>query len=146
MLDYGTLLIEETEGSEHVKRIILFDGECNFCDKSVQFIIKRDPEVIFSFTSQQGEAGQQMIKKHHAPSSIESIILIENDTYYLKSSAALRICRHLQGAWKLLFIFILVPYPIRDFFYNILAKNRYKWFGKKDRCTLPTPEVRKRFL
>lgn len=145
-MDYGTLLIEETEGSEHVKRIILFDGECNFCDKSVQFIIKRDPEAIFSFTSQQGEAGQQMIKKHHAPSSIDSIILIENDTYYLKSSAALRICRHLQGAWKLLFIFILVPYPIRDFFYNILAKNRYKWFGKKDQCTLPTPEVRKRFL
>lgn len=145
-LDYGTLLIEETEGSEHVKRIILFDGECNFCDKSVQFIIKRDPEAIFSFTSQQGEAGQQMIKKHHAPSSVDSIILIENDTYYLKSSAALRICRHLQGAWKLLFIFILVPYPIRDFFYNILAKNRYKWFGKKDQCTLPTPEVRKRFL
>lgn len=145
-MDYGTLLIEETEGSEHVKRIILFDGECNFCDKSVQFIIKRDPEAIFSFTSQQGEAGQQMIKKHHAPSSVDSIILIENDTYYLKSSAALRICRHLQGAWKLLFIFILVPYPIRDFFYNILAKNRYKWFGKKDQCTLPTPEVRKRFL
>lgn len=129
-----------------MKRIILFDGECNFCDKSVQFIIKRDPEAIFSFTSQQGEAGQQMIKKYHAPSSIDSIILIENDTYYLKSSAALRICRHLQGAWKLLFIFILVPYPIRDFFYNILAKNRYKWFGKKDQCTLPTPEVRKRFL
>lgn len=129
-----------------MKRIILFDGECNFCDKSVQFIIKRDPEAIFSFTSQQGEAGQQMIKKHHAPSSVDSIILIENDTYYLKSSAALRICRHLQGAWKLLFIFILVPYPIRDFFYNILAKNRYKWFGKKDQCTLPTPEVRKRFL
>jgi len=145
-LDYGTLLIEETEGCEHVKRIILFDGECNFCDKSVQFIIKRDPEAIFSFTSQQGEAGRKMIKKHHAPSSIDSIILIENDTYYLKSSAALRICRHLQGAWKLLFIFILVPYPIRDFFYNILAKNRYKWFGKKDQCTLPTPEVRKRFL
>lgn len=145
-MDYGTLLIEETEGSEHVKKIILFDGECNFCDKSVQFIIKRDPEAIFSFTSQQGEAGQQMIKKHHAPSSVDSIILIENDTYYLKSSAALRICRHLQGAWKLLFIFILVPYPIRDFFYNILAKNRYKWFGKKDQCTLPTPEVRKRFL
>ncbi|MEK3797268.1 thiol-disulfide oxidoreductase DCC family protein [Peribacillus sp. FSL H8-0477] len=129
-----------------MKKIILFDGECNFCDKSVQFIIKRDPEAIFSFTSQQGEAGQQMIKKHHAPSSVDSIILIENDTYYLKSSAALRICRHLQGAWKLLFIFILVPYPIRDFFYNILAKNRYKWFGKKDQCTLPTPEVRKRFL
>lgn len=129
-----------------MKRIILFDGECNFCDKSVQFIIKRDPEEIFSFTSQQGEAGQKMIEKYHAPASIDSIILIENDTYYLKSSAALRICRHLQGAWKLLFIFILVPYPIRDFFYNILAKNRYKWFGKKDQCTLPTPEMRKRFL
>lgn len=129
-----------------MKRIILFDGDCNFCDKSVQFIIKRDPEAIFTFTSQQGEVGQKMIKKHHAPASIDSIILIENDTYYLKSSAALRICRHLQGAWKLLFIFIIVPYPIRDFFYNILAKNRYKWFGKKDQCTLPTPEMRKRFL
>lgn len=146
LLDYDTLLIEETEGCEYVKRIILFDGECNFCDKSVQFIIKRDPEAFFSFTSQQGEAGQKMIEKYHAPASINSIILIENDTYYLKSSAALRICRHLQGAWKLLFIFILVPYPIRDFFYNILAKNRYKWFGKKDQCTLPTPEMRKRFL
>lgn len=134
-LDYGTLLIEETEGSEHVKKIILFDGECNFCDKSVQFIIKRDPEAIFSFTSQQGEAGQQMIKKHHAPSSVDSIILIENDTYYLKSSAALRICRHLQGAWKLLFIFILVPYPIRDFF--IIFWQRIATNGLEKRSMYP---------
>lgn len=126
--------------------IILFDGECNFCDKSVQFIIKRDPNGYFKFASLQSEIGEELLKKYQVPSSIDSIILIQNDQYYIKSSAALRICKYLKGPWKLFSTLIIVPRPIRNFFYGIIAKNRYKWFGKQESCMLPTPEQRKRFL
>jgi len=129
-----------------MQRIILFDGECNFCDQSVQFIIKRDPKGIFKFTSIQGEIGQELLIKYHIPSSINSFILIEDDQYFIKSTGALKVCKHLNGLWKLLYFFILVPRPIRDMVYAFIAKNRIKWFGKREQCLLPTPEVRKRFL
>ena len=130
-----------------MKRIVLFDGECNFCDSSGQFIIKRDPVAHFHFSSLQSEAGQELVKKYNVPSDVDSLVLIEMDKAYTKSSAALRIAKKLDGLWHLCFVFILVPRPIRDFFYDILARNRFKWFGKKeDACALPSPEVRKRFL
>ncbi|MBM7571484.1 thiol-disulfide oxidoreductase DCC family protein [Aquibacillus albus] len=127
-------------------RIILFDGECNFCDKSVQFIIKRDPEAYFKFASLQSDVGKKLMKQYNAPEDIDSFVLIENNKYYLKSSAALRVCKHLKGLWKFPYFFLAVPVPIRDFFYEIIAQNRYKWFGKKESCMLPSPEERKRFL
>ncbi|OKL37765.1 thiol-disulfide oxidoreductase DCC family protein [Domibacillus mangrovi] len=126
--------------------IILFDGECNFCDSSVQFIIKRDPKGLFHFASLQSEAGQKLLKKHNIPTDIDSMVLMEKEKTYYKSSAALMICRHLQGAWKLFYIFILIPSPIRHIVYDWIAKNRYKWFGKKESCMLPPPSSRKRFL
>ena len=126
--------------------IILFDGECNFCDQSVQFIIKRDKHALFKFASIQSDTGQEILKNHHVPAHIDSIILIEKEICYYSSSAALKICKHLKGAWKLFFILILVPKPIRNFMYKIIARNRYKWFGKKEACILPSPEIRKRFL
>ncbi|USK64015.1 thiol-disulfide oxidoreductase DCC family protein [Peribacillus frigoritolerans] len=127
--------------------VILFDGECNFCDSSVQFIIKRDPQGLFHYASLQSEAGQELLKKYDVPADIDSMVLIEKDKAYYKSSAALRICRRLQGAWKLLYGFIIVPSFIRNFVYDFIAKNRYKWFGKKEEsCMLPSPSVRKRFL
>ncbi|SET00118.1 Predicted thiol-disulfide oxidoreductase YuxK, DCC family [Oceanobacillus limi] len=126
--------------------IILFDGVCNFCDQSVQFILKRDEKHYFQFASLQSDAGKKLIKDFDVPTDIDSMILIENNKYYSKSSAALRICKNLKGLWRLLYGFLIVPKPIRDFAYGIIAKNRYKWFGKRDSCMLPPPEVRDRFL
>ncbi len=130
-----------------MKRIVLFDGDCNFCDASVQFIIQRDPSAYFHFTSLQSEKGLQLKKQHGISEDEDSVVLIEKNKIYTQSSAALHIAKKLDGLWHLLFLFILVPRPIRDYFYNYFAKNRYKWFGKReDSCTLPSPEVRKRFL
>lgn len=131
-----------------MKKIVLFDGECNFCDASVQFIIKRDPKGIFSFASLQSDVGQQLVKEYHVPEKIDSLVLIdaENHTFYIKSSAALHICKNLSGLWKTFYIFKGVPRLIRDQVYDFIARNRIKWFGKKDQCTLPSPEIRKRFL
>ena len=130
-----------------MKRIILFDGDCNFCDANVQFIIKRDPYAHFHFTSLQSDKGQELIKKHAIPADVDSLVLIENNKAYTRSTAALHIAKKLDGLWHLLFLFILIPSPIRDGVYNYIAKNRYSWFGKKESsCALPSPEMRKRFL
>ena len=130
-----------------MKRIILFDGVCNFCDSSVQFIIKRDPAAHFLFTSLQSEKGLELTKKYAIPEDVDSLVLIENGKAFTKSSAALRIAKKLDGLWHLFFLFILVPRKIRDGVYDYVAKNRYKWFGKKeDACMLPSPEQRKRFI
>jgi predicted DCC family thiol-disulfide oxidoreductase YuxK len=127
--------------------VILFDGECNFCDSSVQFIIKNDPKGLFHFASLQSEAGQELLKKYKVPEDVDSMILIEKDKAYYKSTAALRISRHLKGAWKLASGFTIIPSPIRNAAYDFIARNRYKWFGKKaESCMLPSPSVRKRFL
>lgn len=126
--------------------VILFDGVCNFCDASVQFILNRDPKGTFHFASLQSEAGQELVKKHNVPADVDSMILIEDGMVYYKSTAALRISRHLEGAWKWLYALIIVPSPIRNIVYDIIAKNRYKWFGQKDSCMLPPPNIRKRFL
>jgi predicted DCC family thiol-disulfide oxidoreductase YuxK len=126
--------------------VILFDGVCNFCDASVQFILKRDKKEAFYFASLQSEAGQGLLEKHSVPENVDSMILVEDDKVYYKSSAALRISRHLDGAWKLLYVFMIVPAPIRNVVYDLIAKNRYKWFGQKESCMLPPPAVRKRFL
>ncbi|GGD12895.1 thiol-disulfide oxidoreductase DCC family protein [Pontibacillus salipaludis] len=126
--------------------IVLFDGECNFCDQSVQFIIKRDPQGYFSFASLQSEVGQDLLKKYEIPADTDSFVLIEDGRAYTKSSAGLRVCKHLKGAWKALRLFAIVPKFVRDAAYEIFAKNRYKWFGKKDSCMLPSKDIRKRFL
>ena len=129
-----------------MNRIILFDGVCQFCDKSVQFILKRDPNGKFSFSSLQSDTGIQLRKDYHIPEELDSIILIEGEKYHSKSTAALKIVRELRGGWKWLYILIFVPQRIRDAVYDMVARNRLKWFGEKTACQLPPPEVRKRFL
>ena len=129
-----------------MNRIILFDGVCQFCDKSVQFILKRDPNGKFSFSSLQSDTGIQLRKDYHIPEELDSIILIEDEKYHSKSTAALKIARELRGGWKWLYILIFVPQPIRDAVYDMVARNRLKWFGEKTACELPPPEERKRFL
>ncbi|MEN2768839.1 thiol-disulfide oxidoreductase DCC family protein [Ornithinibacillus xuwenensis] len=127
-------------------RIILFDGECNFCNSSVQFIIKRDPKGIYKFTSLQSDIGQSLLKENGIPKELDSFVYIENNNVYVKSTAALKVCRNLKGLWKLSYLFIIVPRPIRNFVYEIIARNRYKWFGKRDSCMIPSPALRDRFL
>lgn len=126
--------------------IILFDGECNLCNQSVQFIIKRDPVGHFRFTSLQSSTAKKLLRQHNLQADLNSFVLLEGNKCYDRSSAALRVCKHIKGGWKLLYLLILIPKPLRDFVYKIIAKNRYKWFGKRDRCMLPTPEIKKRFI
>ena len=129
-----------------MNRIILFDGVCQFCDKSVQFILKRDPNGKFSFSSLQSDTGIELRRNHQIPEELDSIILIEGEKYHSKSTAALKIARELRGGWKWLYILIVIPRPIRDVVYDFVARNRLKWFGEKTACELPSPDVRKRFL
>ena len=127
--------------------IILFDGVCNLCNSSVQFVIKHDADKKFMFASLQSTAGQLLLKQFDLPlQDFNSFILIENEKIFLKSTAALMVAKQLKGAVKLLYGFIVVPPFIRNGAYNFIAKNRYKWFGKKDSCILPTPELKARFL
>ena len=126
--------------------IVLFDGVCNFCDASVQFIIKRDTKGYFHFAALQSGKGEELLEKYHIPNEMNSVLVIENEKVYDSSDAALVICKHLNGLWKLLFVFKIIPKPMRDYMYKYIARNRYKWFGQKDSCTLPSPEIRHRFL
>jgi predicted DCC family thiol-disulfide oxidoreductase YuxK len=129
-----------------MEKIILFDGICNLCQASVQFIIKRDPKAHFRFASLQSEAGQKLLTKYSISKDINSFVFIAGEKYYTKSSAALMVCKYLQGFWKLLYVFMFVPRPIRDRIYHFIAENRYKWFGKRESCLIPTSDLRKRFL
>ncbi|RDW17726.1 thiol-disulfide oxidoreductase DCC family protein [Oceanobacillus chungangensis] len=129
-----------------MSKIILFDGVCNFCSSSVKFIIKRDKLAKFKFGSLQSKIGQELKNNTNLPENTDSIILIEDGKSYDKSTAALRISKELDGLWKLFYMLIIIPKPLRDIAYNYLAKNRYKWFGKKNECMLPSPEIRSRFL
>ena len=126
--------------------IILFDGECNLCSKSVQFIIKRDKEAYFSFASLDSEIGKQLLKAYKVPTDVDSLILIENKRYYSQSSAVLQICKHLHGGWKIFTILLVLPRKVRDPLYKFIANNRYKWFKKRSSCLVPTPDIRKRFF
>ena len=127
--------------------IILFDGVCNLCNKSVQTVLRKDKAGIFKFASLQSDAGQKLLKQYNLPTeNFGSFVLIQNNEVYLKSTAALMVAKQLSGPIKLLYGFMIVPTFIRNFFYNIIAKNRYKWFGKMDECMIPTPEIKSRFL
>lgn len=118
--------------------VILFDGVCNLCNGSVQKIIAADPQQQFRFASLQGSFGQQILKQFHLPpSELSSFILLENNQIFTKSTGALKVARKLSGAWPLLYALILVPRFIRDGVYSIIARNRYKWFGKKESCMVP---------
>lgn len=129
-----------------MERIILFDGVCNLCNSSVQFILKRDPAGKFKFAPLQGETGQRLLKKHGISTDINSIVLIEHEKVFIKSNAAIRVGRQLTGAWKMASAFNIIPRFIRDFLYDIVANNRYKWFGKTESCILPSPKWKNRFL
>jgi len=128
-------------------KIILFDGLCNLCNRSVQFIIKHDKLEAFKFASLKSESGKVLLSKHDLLSNnIDSIVFIRDNRYYHKSTAVLYILKDLGGVWRLLFGFIIVPRVIRDLFYDLIAKSRYKLFGKKDSCMVPDERIKDRFL
>jgi predicted DCC family thiol-disulfide oxidoreductase YuxK len=130
------------------KKILLFDGVCNFCNSTVLKIIKYDSKDIFVFASLQSEIGKTITNRLNIDTTtIDSIILFETETnFYIKSDAALRVMQLLGGFWKLTIIFKVLPVSFRDSIYNYIAKNRYKWFGKKDNCMIPTTELKSKFL
>lgn len=129
------------------KGLILFDGVCNFCNSSVNFIIKNDKTDHFRFLPLQSERGKKIVAEYNLdPKNLQTVILLEQGRIYTRSTAALRIARKLSGGWKLMYGFVIVPSVVRDFFYNIISRNRYKWWGQRDSCMIPTPEVKRKFL
>ncbi len=130
-----------------IERLVLFDGVCNFCNFWIKFALKRDRKGKLKFGSLQGETAQRLLPQYGIdPFVITSVIFIEDGIAYHESTAALKICRHLGGGWKLLYALIIIPTFIRDGIYKWIAKNRYKWFGKQESCMLPTAEQRARFV
>ena len=128
-------------------QIILFDGVCNFCNSSINFIIDHDPEKHFKFAPLQSDFGQKILRQFNKNTEdFDSVILLKNNQLYQKSAAALEITKHLSGFWKYLAIFRILPNFILNFFYDIVAKNRYRIFGKSDACRMPTPDLKERFL
>lgn len=128
------------------KTILLYDGECSFCNGAVQWIIARDPRHSIYFAAQQGNLGQALKQQYHIAADIDSLILIDGGKAYLYSAAAIRVCKYLHKAWPLVQLFQIIPSIIRDPAYRLFAKNRYRWFGKQQACLLPTPEIRARYL
>lgn len=130
------------------KKIILFDGVCNLCNSAVNYVIEHDAKDLFRFASLQSKAGIELMEERGIDSNaIDSIILIEPGiAYYNKSTAALKIAKHLSGSISLLRFFSVLPEGFRNLVYDFIAKNRYQWFGKKDACMIPTPELKAKFL
>ncbi len=127
--------------------ILLFDGVCNLCNGFVQFVINRDPEGHFRFAALQSAAAQDLLKAHNISTKhMDTVVLVENGNAYVRSEVALRMAPKLGGLWPVLGIFRILPLFIRDPIYDFIAKNRYRWFGEKDQCMIPTPELKGRFL
>lgn len=129
------------------KYILLFDGVCNLCIGVVNFVIKRDTKEKFKFAALQSESGQALLKRFGlSTNDFDSFVFISGEKYFIKSSAGLHVLKELGGVWMLFYTFIIFPRPFRDFIYGIVARTRYRIFGKRDTCMIPTPEVKRRFL
>ena len=150
----GALLLDEhsmnggDSSNAVVHPVLLFDGVCNLCNGAVTFIIRRDPNARFRFAALQSAAATSLLKSSgvEAGGMPDSMVLVEDGRVYTRSSAALRIAKHLRFPWPLLRIFWIIPRPLRNWMYDFVARRRYRWFGKRDACMLPTPELQARFL
>jgi predicted DCC family thiol-disulfide oxidoreductase YuxK len=127
-------------------RVVLFDGVCNVCNAAVNFIIDRDPDARFRFASLQSDKGRELCASHGLAEDVRTIVLVEDGEAYTESTAVLRIVRSLGAAWPLLYAAIVLPRALRDVLYRFFAANRYRWFGKRESCRVPTPDIRRRFL
>jgi predicted DCC family thiol-disulfide oxidoreductase YuxK len=133
------------------ERVLLYDGLCGFCNKTVQMILKRDRRGEMRFAALQSAYGEAVRARHAELKDVDSVVLVEHDRdgrerVFMRSDAALRVATYLGGWWKLLTVFRIIPRAVRDFFYDLFARYRYKFFGKYDQCLVPSPEVRSRFV
>ncbi len=128
------------------KSVVLFDGVCNLCNGFVNFLIAHDPHNTFRFGSLQSPRVKDLLKQFHYSTNDVSVLLIQNNQLYSQSTAVLKIFRQMPGGWPLLYGFIGVPKSLRDFLYDLIARNRYTIFGRKDTCRIPTPELKSRFV
>ncbi|HEV3469610.1 MAG TPA: DCC1-like thiol-disulfide oxidoreductase family protein [Pyrinomonadaceae bacterium] len=130
--------------------MLLYDGVCGFCNKAVQTILKHDRRGEMRFAALQSEYGQEVLERHPELEGVDSVVFVERgaggERVYVRSAASLRVAAYLGGLWKLFLFARVIPTPVRDFFYNLVARYRYKLFGKYDACLLPPPEVRSRFI
>jgi predicted DCC family thiol-disulfide oxidoreductase YuxK len=127
--------------------IMLFDGVCNFCNASVNFLLDHDPEQRLRFAALQSAAGQRLLRHFRLRAAdFDTLVLVEGPHCYVRSTAALRIAARLNGPWRFLAALLLVPTFLRDYAYEVVARNRYRWFGKSESCRMPIPELRQRFL
>jgi predicted DCC family thiol-disulfide oxidoreductase YuxK len=132
--------------SDH-RPVIYFDGVCNLCNNSIQFVIKNDKKKQFLFATAQSDAGNKAINSYTSfKGRPDSVILVHKGIYYTRSAAALQVLRLLGGGWKLLYVFILVPPFLRNSIYDLIARNRYRWFGKSESCMMPDEELKSRFI
>lgn len=127
--------------------IILYDGVCGLCDRFVQFVIMRDSTGKITLAPLQGETAIVLLEKFQLPlATLSTVVLIDGEKCYIKSSAVLRSLRYLDGPWKFFTLLRIIPTPLSDLVYDFVARNRYRWFGKFDACLIPSPERRNRFL
>ena len=131
--------------------IVLYDGVCGICNRSVQMILRNDRRGRFRFAAIQSETGERLLREHGLPTAadadgLQTVVLIEDGKAYTRSRAALGIARRMDAPWPLLWPLVVVPGALLDVFYALVARNRYRWFGKYDACPIPAPEVRARFL
>jgi predicted DCC family thiol-disulfide oxidoreductase YuxK len=130
-----------------VNDVVIFDGTCNLCSHSVQFILRHEAKPEMMFASVQSAPGARLLREFHFnPDDARTFVLISGGEAYVKSNAALRVARQFRGVWRLLTAAWVIPRPIRDYLYDIVARNRYRWFGQLDACMVPTPELATRFL
>lgn len=129
-----------------MRRVLLFDGICNLCNGAVQWIIQHDHDGKIQFASLQGDVGVSIKEQYGIANDLDSLVFVDNQRVYTKSSAVCRVCKYLNGFWKIGYVCSLIPKPFRDMLYDFVASRRYRWFGKKTSCWLLTKELRKRFL
>ncbi|PYT03623.1 MAG: thiol-disulfide oxidoreductase [Acidobacteria bacterium] len=132
--------------------VLLYDGVCGFCNKTVQMILERDPAGTMRFAALQSDYGRAVVERHTSLRGVDSVVFVENanggdlERVFVRSDAALKVVAYLGGFWKIFLAAYVIPKPLRDYFYDLFARNRYRVFGKYDACMLPPPEVRSRFL
>ncbi|HEX8853417.1 MAG TPA: thiol-disulfide oxidoreductase DCC family protein [Pyrinomonadaceae bacterium] len=140
-------MVETTTGGP----VLLYDGVCGFCNKTVQMILDHDRKGAMRFAALQSDYGRVVVERHPELRGVDSVVYVEHsegggERVHVRSDAALRVLKYLGGFWKLLLVAYILPRPVRDFFYDLFARNRYRLFGKYESCRLPPPEVRSRFL
>jgi predicted DCC family thiol-disulfide oxidoreductase YuxK len=126
--------------------ILLFDGVCNLCNSTVNFIIRIDRRAEIRFASIQSEAGQSLLSNYEISENLDSVVYIADNRYYIKSSAILHVLRDIGGGWRVFYSLMIFPKSLRDYIYDLIARNRYRIFGKRDVCMVPSSEIKKRFI